>query len=202
MCTSTNGVTEADFVAMRNARDATLSVPTLLAAFNPGQHPRRRLPRRRRQRGVLSQNSGDLQGRRASRGVIAGGLRAPGSSPHPAVADQVRRLHEPGFAPCGAAARGRSVQVQSRADEARCKNALGEIAALSPRSGIVSSASRPTSLRRINKARTGRTPRRRHSAAQQQQQAQPNDEEQGIASSGSEALGPPYASRPCINLRL
>ena len=95
------------------------------AAVDPGEHPRRPLPGRRGERRALPENPGEVQGRRASRGVIAGGLRAPGSSPHPAVADQVRRLHEPGFAPCGAAARGRSVQVQSRADESQMQKRLG-----------------------------------------------------------------------------
>ena len=119
------GVGEDEFVAMRNARDATLSAPTLLLPSIQVNIRAGRFPAAEANGVRYLKTPVKFKEWRASRGVIAGGLRAPGSSPHPAVADQVRRLHEPGFAPCGAAARGRSVQVQSRADESQMQKRLG-----------------------------------------------------------------------------
>ena len=56
-----DGVAEEDFVAMRTARDATLCGPAPHSAVNPGEHPGRQVPARRRQWRALSHDPGEIQ---------------------------------------------------------------------------------------------------------------------------------------------
>ena len=62
-----DGVAEAEFVAMRTKRDASLAAPSAAAALGAGEHPGRSPAAAGRQRPELPQDSGD-----ARRGMTIG----------------------------------------------------------------------------------------------------------------------------------